>query len=473
MAASFSVNALQVEFESMLAMEHAGMVSMFKSMVDTELEGFLAASGSVFEAAVVEFFANTKVIAGNIVSLVTSRKLELSKEILLKLLGCQPRDGWVFGYSEAGAARDTTTGGPKVDTDTRIGEAYIDAGPEGHERTSLEQDEKVVGDNYNNDRQDRNLGCGTQTDQEGPDENVSNVAKGEQEKSTPDGLASHEGETTEIEDWVDKDERIEQDESSTQLEKGTTTNDRAIIVRSGPEQPTQQTMTYTGQDIFAPIQIQVINWATHIFPKIDPAEKGKGMLEVVARPNLVEEHCQLVLNTAWEYVSRTMAAFDEWMHFRTAELKEIERQHRDQRVLAGLPIVAPKASFVGDGANIATPQITLLEVHIGLSTGAASTQSAHPQTLAFDFSSQANQEQVQAQESDQRKEQIDEVVRSDVNIEGTADETGSIRLKLISTRLMTSKCAKRAVLWVDSRNNRVLVRVLLNLKILLETNQTL
>ncbi|KZV29208.1 hypothetical protein F511_37746 [Dorcoceras hygrometricum] len=46
---------------------------------------------------------------------------------------------------------------------------------------------------------------------------------------------------------------------------------------------------------------------------------GKGMLEVVARHNLVKEHCQLLLNTAWEDVSSTMAAFDEWMNFRTVE----------------------------------------------------------------------------------------------------------------------------------------------------------
>ncbi|KZV35032.1 hypothetical protein F511_19779 [Dorcoceras hygrometricum] len=69
MAASFYVNTLQVKFESVLAMEHTGMARLFKSLVDTGLEGFLAVSDSVYEAAVVEFFANAKVIAGESVKL--------------------------------------------------------------------------------------------------------------------------------------------------------------------------------------------------------------------------------------------------------------------------------------------------------------------------------------------------------------------------------------------------------------------
>ncbi|KZV16263.1 hypothetical protein F511_16069 [Dorcoceras hygrometricum] len=306
---------------------------------------------------------------------------------------------------------------------------------------------KVVVGDYNDDRPEVNLGCDTRTNQDGPDEHVSNVAQGEHEKSTADGLAK------------------------------TSSADHDVY----------------WQGIFAPIQIRLINWATHFLPKIDPVAKGKGMLEVVARPTPVEENCQLVLNTAWD-VSSLMADFDAWMHFRTVarlrdvsyfedltkiedqflllaeieqvakllqqrsmrmyklyeievqklvdehlanfkldvpsvnydylcilfltkELKETARQQRDQRVLAGLPVGAPEASFEGDGAYIATPQITL-------STRATSTQSAPPQTLSFEFSSQADQEQAQAREYDQRKEQINEVVRTVVNIEETANETG-------------------------------------------------
>ncbi|KZV34489.1 hypothetical protein F511_17089 [Dorcoceras hygrometricum] len=66
MAASFSVNTLQVDFESVLAMEHSGMVGIFKTLENTVLKRFMTATGSVYEAAVGEFFTNAKVIAGTI-----------------------------------------------------------------------------------------------------------------------------------------------------------------------------------------------------------------------------------------------------------------------------------------------------------------------------------------------------------------------------------------------------------------------
>ncbi|KZV40494.1 hypothetical protein F511_23831 [Dorcoceras hygrometricum] len=87
MAASLYVNTLQVKFESVLAMEHTEMAHLFKSLVDTGLEGFLAVSDSVYEAAVVEFFANAKIIAGTIVSFVANRKLVISKEYFNKTFG--------------------------------------------------------------------------------------------------------------------------------------------------------------------------------------------------------------------------------------------------------------------------------------------------------------------------------------------------------------------------------------------------
>ncbi|KZV52027.1 hypothetical protein F511_10247 [Dorcoceras hygrometricum] len=64
---------INVDFESVLAMEHSGMVDMFRTLEDTELQGFLNATHSVYEAAVVEFFANTKVIAGTIETVIEMR----------------------------------------------------------------------------------------------------------------------------------------------------------------------------------------------------------------------------------------------------------------------------------------------------------------------------------------------------------------------------------------------------------------
>ncbi|KZV58464.1 hypothetical protein F511_23509 [Dorcoceras hygrometricum] len=73
--------------------------------------------------------------------------------------------------------------------------------------------------------------------------------------------------------------------------------------------------------IFAPVEIREINWATHFLPKIDPTAKGKGMLEACSQPNPVEEHCQLVLKTAWEDVSSKMADCDEWCMLNLSRIK--------------------------------------------------------------------------------------------------------------------------------------------------------
>ncbi|KZV45768.1 hypothetical protein F511_39913 [Dorcoceras hygrometricum] len=81
MAASFFINAMQVDFASVLAMEHTGMAKMFKSLEDTGLKGFLEASSSMFEGAVTELFANVKVIAGKIVSFVANRKMVITKDV--------------------------------------------------------------------------------------------------------------------------------------------------------------------------------------------------------------------------------------------------------------------------------------------------------------------------------------------------------------------------------------------------------
>ncbi|KZV22795.1 hypothetical protein F511_24842 [Dorcoceras hygrometricum] len=176
--------------------------------------------------------------------------------------------------------------------------------------------------------------------------------------------------------------------------------DNGMGVRSEPEQPSQQPMTFAGKGIFAPVEIREINWATHFLPKIDPAAKSKDILEAYARPNPVEEHCLLVLNSAWEEVSSKMYEYDKWAHFRIEtelvsellerrmlvlykmyemelktkvdehranfdpdvhfanydhmcirfldrELKVIIMQHRALRLLAGLPLLVPESSVAG------------------------------------------------------------------------------------------------------------------------------
>ncbi|KZV49421.1 acyl-CoA-binding domain-containing protein 4-like [Dorcoceras hygrometricum] len=64
--ASFIVNALQVNFESVLSMEDAGMVSMLRSLEKSGFRRFFGVLGSVFEEALTQFYANASMIVGTI-----------------------------------------------------------------------------------------------------------------------------------------------------------------------------------------------------------------------------------------------------------------------------------------------------------------------------------------------------------------------------------------------------------------------
>ncbi|KZV46594.1 hypothetical protein F511_39459 [Dorcoceras hygrometricum] len=81
MAASFFNNAIHIDFDSVLAMDEPGMVSMFQSLVDSGLQGFLGCSAVVYEAALVEFFANGRVRDGLVVSSVDGVSVEISEEL--------------------------------------------------------------------------------------------------------------------------------------------------------------------------------------------------------------------------------------------------------------------------------------------------------------------------------------------------------------------------------------------------------
>ncbi|KZV25926.1 hypothetical protein F511_30412 [Dorcoceras hygrometricum] len=83
MASSLFVNTLQVEFDSVFAMEHTGMTHMFKSLEDTGLKGFLKGTTFVFENAVTEFFINARVIAGTIIR--DNRSWDIPKETIVEM----------------------------------------------------------------------------------------------------------------------------------------------------------------------------------------------------------------------------------------------------------------------------------------------------------------------------------------------------------------------------------------------------
>ncbi|KZV27904.1 hypothetical protein F511_24270 [Dorcoceras hygrometricum] len=83
MASSQFVNALQVEFESVLTLESTSMTRMFKSLEDIGMKGFLEVTTSVYEDVVTEFF-NAKFIAGTIVSFVCNQKMVITEDVFSK-----------------------------------------------------------------------------------------------------------------------------------------------------------------------------------------------------------------------------------------------------------------------------------------------------------------------------------------------------------------------------------------------------
>ncbi|KZV43341.1 hypothetical protein F511_29166 [Dorcoceras hygrometricum] len=81
MESSLFINTLQVCFESVLAMDNAGMVAMFESLVDTGLKGFLGCPTVIHEAALLEFFANGSVRDGLVVSTVNGVTVKISEQL--------------------------------------------------------------------------------------------------------------------------------------------------------------------------------------------------------------------------------------------------------------------------------------------------------------------------------------------------------------------------------------------------------
>ncbi|KZV39421.1 hypothetical protein F511_31265 [Dorcoceras hygrometricum] len=79
--ASFIVNAFHVNFESVLSVDDAGMVKMFRSQKTSGTSRFLRVSDSVFEEALSQFFVNASVIAGKIVSTMGNKKLVITMDV--------------------------------------------------------------------------------------------------------------------------------------------------------------------------------------------------------------------------------------------------------------------------------------------------------------------------------------------------------------------------------------------------------
>ncbi|KZV57254.1 hypothetical protein F511_16052 [Dorcoceras hygrometricum] len=81
MASSLYSNAQHVAFDSVLAMDDPGMVSMFEALMASGLRGFLGCPAVVYEDALVDFFENASVRNGVVFSTVGGQIVKISEKL--------------------------------------------------------------------------------------------------------------------------------------------------------------------------------------------------------------------------------------------------------------------------------------------------------------------------------------------------------------------------------------------------------
>ncbi|KZV40210.1 hypothetical protein F511_39251 [Dorcoceras hygrometricum] len=416
---SFVVNALQVNFDSVLSMEDAGIVRMFNSLAKSGLRGFLGVPGSVFEEALNQFFANATVIAGTIVSTMENRKMVITQVVFAEAFHL-PTEGhkkkdmkveyrllhYIVAKSlsaKAGSFDVVTTErfdmmvaisiGLKVNwTHVLFRTLVAMVSSHGNQsqgfsvQLSILLEKLVKADlgesmalhplkvlntklvhTYLKKNQDAPT-SGEESKASG--DKAVEAAKPKQKKLTQKTLAAGSSVAPSqscYETSSDADERplaklvaakpgvqafkrkliiTPSDSESTgslglpeirnkqrtkrtklvkpistihilaEVEKAEST-DLPLQVQPSIDQAGQQSTISGIVMVFPPVEFREINWANHFLPKIDSAAKGKEILEAFAWTNPVEEHCLLVIQSAWEAVSTKMTSFDSWARFRT------------------------------------------------------------------------------------------------------------------------------------------------------------
>ncbi|KZV58102.1 hypothetical protein F511_36723 [Dorcoceras hygrometricum] len=81
MASSFFTNTHHVCFDSVLAMDNPGMVSMFEALMESGLSGFLGCPAVLYEDALTEFFVNGSVRDGKVVSTICGKQVDIFEEL--------------------------------------------------------------------------------------------------------------------------------------------------------------------------------------------------------------------------------------------------------------------------------------------------------------------------------------------------------------------------------------------------------
>ncbi|KZV39082.1 hypothetical protein F511_33726 [Dorcoceras hygrometricum] len=81
MASSLISSSHHIDFDSVFGIDDAGLVQMFESLIVTGLKEFLGCPAVIYEAALIEFFANGSVRDGLVVSTIKGRAVEISEEV--------------------------------------------------------------------------------------------------------------------------------------------------------------------------------------------------------------------------------------------------------------------------------------------------------------------------------------------------------------------------------------------------------
>ncbi|KZV34661.1 carbohydrate transporter [Dorcoceras hygrometricum] len=121
MASSFYSNSQHIDFDSVLAMDDQGMVSMFQAFMASGLAGSLGCPAVIYEAALVDLFENASVREGVIISTVAGQLVEISEEWLAESFDL-PVD---VGAEEAAGAPKTKAASKKRQAVAAVGAPVI------------------------------------------------------------------------------------------------------------------------------------------------------------------------------------------------------------------------------------------------------------------------------------------------------------------------------------------------------------
>ncbi|KZV30429.1 hypothetical protein F511_34113 [Dorcoceras hygrometricum] len=81
MASSLISNSHHIDFDSVFGINDEGLVQIFESLIATGLKNFLGCPAIFYEAALIEFFENSSVRDGMVVSTIKGKAVEISDEV--------------------------------------------------------------------------------------------------------------------------------------------------------------------------------------------------------------------------------------------------------------------------------------------------------------------------------------------------------------------------------------------------------